>query len=363
MSQSPRVLIVDDVPVNRDLLGTLLRRQGLDVAEAENGQQALARLPQENWGLVILDIMMPVMDGYEALRRIREQYSLAELPVIMATSLDAREDIVRAFELGANDYITKPLDIPVVVARVRTQLKLKALTETKDDFLRIVSHDLKKPLSLIVDVAQVLEEEVRQTKNAPADWVESLQLISSSGRYMDELIRDLLDMSALQDGGLVVNLEAIDLNAIAREVFNTSTQQATAKGIGLSAELDSALPIVLGDQRRLTQVLMNLVSNATKFCTHGQSVVIRTRADNGQAVVEVVDSGPGLSESDMPKLFTKYAHLGNKPTAGEHSSGLGLAICRQLVDLHQGQIGAYNNPECGATFWFSLAAAVAGDQR
>jgi signal transduction histidine kinase len=359
MSQPPRVLIVDDVSVNRDLIGTLLRRQGLEFGEAEDGSQALARISDQDWDLVILDIMMPVMDGYETLRRIREQHSMVQLPVIVATSLDAREDIVRAFELGANDYITKPLDIPVVVARVQTQLKLKALSETKDEFLRIVSHDLKKPVALIVDVAQVLEDEFRQLDDGPGDWVESLQLISDSGRYMNDLIHDLLDMSALEDGALNVNLEAVDLNEVVKQVFTSTQPNAQAKGIDLSVELDGALPMVFCDWGRLTQVLMNLVSNATKFCSRGDSVRILTRVADGRVVVEVADTGPGLAESDLPKLFTKYARLGNKPTAGEHSSGLGLAICKQLIELQQGTIGARNNADGGATFWISVRPAAA----
>ena len=358
MSQPPRVLVVDDVAVNRDLLGTLLRRQGIEFGEAEDGSQALARLSNRDWDLVILDIMMPVMDGYEALRRIRDQYSMAQLPVIVATSLDAREDILRAFELGANDYITKPLDIPVVLARVQTQLKLKALSETKDEFLRIVSHDLKKPVALIVDVARVLEDELRQADDAPAEWIESLQLVSGSGRYMNELIRDLLDMSALEDGALNIHLEAVDINEVVKQVIDTTQPQAQAKGIDLSVDLDAALPAALCDWGRLTQVLMNLVSNAVKFCSRGDSVRVCSRALDGRVVVEVADTGPGLAESDLSKLFTKYARLGNKPTGGEHSSGLGLAICKQLIELQQGEIGARNNDEGGASFWFSLQSAA-----
>jgi signal transduction histidine kinase len=183
-----------------------------------------------------------------------------------------------------------------------------------------------------------------------------LTFIVKRGEDMNRIITDFLDFQAMEDGKLKLDLAAISLNDIARGAVGSNTDYARSKEIDLRLELDGNLPIVNGDEARLNQVTQNLVGNAIKFCSKGAQIVVHTSVNGGDPVLGVTDSGPGLTEEDLAMTFTKYARLSNKPTGDEKSSGLGLAICKEMIELHGGQIGVYNNPERGATFWFSLPA-------
>ncbi|MCC7451319.1 MAG: HAMP domain-containing histidine kinase [Anaerolineae bacterium] len=348
------LLVVDDNEFNRDMLSRRLRREGYTVDVAENGYQALEMLRDRRYDLVLLDIMMPGISGLEILTTIRETRSIAELPVILATAKDQSEDIVEGLKLGANDYITKPIDFPVLLARLRLHLQLRNLSQLKDEFLRIASHDLKNPLSTILMSAYIAIDRIPPGEVMTAQVHNMLTFIVRRGEEMQRIIKDFLDFQAMEDGNFTLERYAINLNTIATNVIESNASYASGKSITLHADLDPELPYVSADEARLMQVAQNLVGNAIKFCPAEARVVVTTRLDNGCVMLEVCDSGPGLMPEDMDKLFVKYARLANKPTGGENSSGLGLAICKRMIELHGGKIGARNNPDRGATFWFSL---------
>lgn len=349
-----QLLVVDDNEMNRDMLSRRLKREGYTVQVAEDGYQALDMIRSQRFDLVLLDIMMPGMSGFEMLPMIRETYSLVDLPIIMATAKDESEDIVEGLRLGANDYVTKPIDFPVLLARVQIHLKLKELAQLKDEFIRIASHDLKNPLSTVLMSAHIVRDKVPPGTVMPEQIHNMLGFIIRRGDEMQRIIRDFLDFQAMQDGSLSLELSPINLNDIAKQIIESNADYATSKEINLMSELDSALPEIRADSARLSQVAQNLVGNAIKFSPKGTVAVVRTRKSDNTVVLEICDSGPGLTEEDLSKAFTKYAKLSNKPTGGETSSGLGLAICKQMIDLHRGKIGVFNNPERGATFWFSI---------
>ena len=350
------ILVVDDNEDNRDMLSRRLKRQGYRVAVAENGYQALEMVGAEKFDLVVLDIMMPGISGLEVLKTLRQTYSVADLPVIMATAKDQSEDVVTALGMGANDYVTKPLDFPVCLARIQSQLSLKRLSGLKDEFLRIASHDLKNPLTVVLGTVKMVQRHVPPGSVMTPDSHDLLSKITKRALEIQRIIEDFLDFQALQDGHLNLVKAPTDLNEIARDACESNQEYAAGKGVTLMLELAADLPLIEADAARLTQVVRNLSSNAVKFGTKGSGAIIRTRKDDGFVRLEVSDSGPGLTEEDLKKAFRKYARLSNKPTGGEKSSGLGLAICKQMVDLHGGEIGVYNNPDKGATFWFRLPA-------
>jgi two-component system sensor histidine kinase/response regulator len=311
-------------------------------------------LQAERFDLVLLDVMMPGLNGFEVLQIIRQKQSIAELPIIMATARDENEDIIAGFKLGANDYVTKPINFPVLLARVQTQLQLKKLTEFKDQFLQIASHDLKNPLGNILMSAYVVQQVVTPGEVMTDDIYTTLELIVKQGKTMQRIITDFLDFQALQDGRLQLDLKLTDLNQIARRVIEENTEYAHSKNIEVQLVLEERLPEVIADEIRLAQIVQNLVGNAIKFCPIDAIAIIRTFTQNNSVVLEVCDSGPGLSDADLAKVFTKYARLSNKPTGGEKSSGLGLSICKHMIELQGGTIGVHNNPAHGATFWFNL---------
>lgn len=352
------LLIVDDNEMNRDLLSRRLERKGYGVVTAEDGYQALALIEQQRFDLVILDIMMPGLNGLDVLSTVRQKYSLAELPIIMATAKDQSTDVVEAFKIGANDYVTKPLDFPVVFARIQLHLRLKRLSELKDEFLRIASHDLKNPLTVVRGSSSTLAMIMQPGTSMSHDGYDLLIRIKQNAISMQRIIEDFLDFQAMADGQLTLVLAPTDLNELAREMVENNVDYATGKGIALSVELDRELGLINADSSRLSQVIQNFLGNAIKFGFVGSQVVVRTIVDEQGVQLEVCDSGPGLTEGDLEKLFVKYARLSNKPTGGEKSSGLGLAIAKQMIDLHGGQIGARNNPDQGATFWFRLPSST-----
>ncbi len=352
--QLGHLLVVDDNEMNREMLSRRLSKRGHTVAVAEDGQRALEMIKGEEFDLVLLDVMMPRISGLEVLKRLRQAYSVLELPIIMVTAKGQSEDVVEAFELGANDYVTKPLDFSIVQARVQTQLALRHLAQFKDEFLRIASHDLKNTLTAIIGGIQVVQEMMPPGATVTERIHELLSKLYDSAENMYKIIIDFLDFQATEDGHLKLEKSPKDLNAIARQAVHGNSDYAVSKETSLVLEPEAGLVHVNADGERLEQVIQNLVNNAIKFCPRGSQVTVRTRSEDGWVRLEVCDNGPGLTDDDLQRAFTKYCRLSNLPTGGERSFGLGLAICRQIVELHCGRIGVHNNPTRGATFWFRL---------
>jgi len=348
------ILVVDDVEMNRDILTRRLNHCGHIVDQAAGGLQAMQLIEEKKYDLVLLDVMMPEISGLEVLRTAREKFSLVDLPIIMVTAKDQPEDIVEALKLGANDYVTKPINWPVVNARTQTQLQLRRLAQLKDEFLRIASHDLKNPLTCIQGFASLLEEDAKPGTTMTGELFDCLAKISKHSRVMARIIRDFLDFQALEAGKMKLSVEPVDLNLVARLAIERNETYAKQKDITLALEPEVNLPTVHADDARIGQVVDNLLGNAIKFTPKGGSATVNTRLKEDSIVLEVSDTGPGLTADDLTKLFVKYARLSNKPTGGEKSSGLGLSICKDLIEAHGGQIGARNNPEQGATFWFQI---------
>jgi signal transduction histidine kinase len=350
------LLVVDDVEMNRDLMSAQLTRRGYQVTTADGGPQALASIEKQRFDLVLLDIRMPGMDGLEVLRRIRQDHSALSLPVIMVTAEDLEDVIIEALQLGANDYLVKPLNLPVAVARIEAQLALSRMAAIKDEVVRFASHDLKKPLLVMQDIAETLQREMAENGALPADTPELLDLIVRTGNNMQRVIGGFLNQEDLQQDPAAAVRSALDLNDVARRSVNANQDYAARKGVNLSHRL-TALPKVAANDFRLLQVLDNLVGNALKFCPAGAAAVVRTGEEGDEVFVEVTDTGPGLAAADFANLFVKHAQLSNRPTGNESSTGLGLAMCKQLVELDSGRIGARNNPGGGATFWIRLPRA------
>lgn len=350
------ILVVDDNEMNRDMLTRRLSRRGFDVTPSDSGMDALEKIRGHRYHLVLLDIMMPEVDGIEVLEQVRESRTETELPVIMVTAKDQSEDVVKALDKGANDYVTKPIDFPVLLARVRTHLIVKHLSDQKDEFLRIASHDLKNPLMSIYGSARIVETQLAPGDELTEQMHQMVQRVSKNAKLMQRIIEDFLDFQAMEGGGLSLEKAACDLNHVAREAVESNSDYADQKKMKVELELAESLPELEADPIRLEQVAQNFLSNAIKFSPPESDIVVRTLAENGEVKLEVRDFGPGLTDEDLEKAFTKYARLSNKPTGGEKSSGLGLAISKQMIDLHDGEIGVYNNEDKGATFWFSLPA-------
>ncbi len=353
-----RLLIVDDDPLNRALLEEELGDSGYRTFLAEDGDTALQILEEKNIDLVLLDIMMPRMSGLDVLAKIRESHSVADLPVIMVTAKHDSEDIVQSLNQGANDYIVKPIDFGVLQARIRTHLTMKSLSQEKDHFISIASHDLKNSLTTIIGAARVIGAMLPSNDTSLETVRGMVANIHEAAHDMHDLIVDFLDFHAVEDGRLVISQQRSLLNDIAERSFRGNIQYARDKQIELILDTRDQAIEVYADSARIKQVIDNFVTNAIKFCPTGSRVVIRTRQTDSVGCLEVSDNGPGLTQEDMSRIFVKYATLSNVPTGGEKSFGIGLSLCKQIIDLHDGEVGARNNPMRGATFWFRIPRYV-----
>ncbi|MET0272297.1 MAG: response regulator [Phenylobacterium sp.] len=400
----PRLLIVDDLEDNRIIMTRRLARRGFEVMEAEGGRQALAILDRESFDLVLLDIIMPDMNGFETLTRIRERHSPAVLPVIMVTVKDASVDVVRALKLGANDYITKPVDFDIAQARVEAHVARKqaeerngrsqpdleklvvelrrgvqqaeAATRAKSDFLANMSHEIRTPLNGILGVASVLAEGVADDSQRGM-----VRTIVDAAMALERLLSDALDLSRVEAGKLEIRKERFDLPTVVERVAALFRPQAEEKGLAFTLAIDhAARGAVSGDPLRLQQILTNLISNAVKFTATGSVSVRVSLTEDGQAFrFDVRDTGIGFDPARTAELFGRFEQADGAITQRFGGSGLGLAISRQLAELMEGGLTASGTPGQGAIFSLTLplgapsmidralaapgAHAIAGDGR
>ena len=374
-----RILVVDDISKNLQVLGTMLRNEGYHVMPATSGAQALERTRAQTPDLVLLDLMMPEMDGLEVCRRLKADPLTQPIPVIFLTASNEMEHLVKGFEVGAVDYVTKPFNPPELLARVRTHLELKhardtivrygqelsRLNEEKNEFMGIAAHDLRNPLSAIKGYAEmVVEDGQALVQGAVSDIAASGQELQTNGRRigdtagrMAEMVQNLLDANRIERGEMQLNLAPTDLGPALHQVVETQRPHATVKQQAIHLESDPTPIVVLADRGITLQVLENLVSNAIKYSPPGKEIFVRLKQHTQGARVEVQDQGPGLSAEDQKKLFGKFARLSAKPTGGEHSTGLGLSIVKKMVEAMNGKVWCESEPGHGATFIVELPAA------
>ena len=359
----PLVLAVDDEPSNLFLLERILKKNHR-VVSVNSGQEALDMMAKTPFDLVLLDIMMPRMTGLQALEHIRNNPQTASIPVILISALSDGEDISRGLEMGANDYIAKPIDIDVTMARVKTQIalrqhqnerehliaELQAAQELKDRFLQIASHDLKGPLMNLRMVMSLIKP---SAKDIP-DGEMILAMANGSLDLMHSLIKDFLDTAAMQNGALDLKMDRVPLESFIANVVAEYQQNAQNKNIGL--EVRDIAGAVHADVKRFHQIIGNLVSNAIKYSPSNTTVRVWTECNDKTVSIYVADQGPGIPAAEQGKLFTQFGKLSPRPTGNESSTGLGLWIVKQLVNAQGGEVGLISPSEGGSTFWVRMPA-------
>src|SRR5690242_9868892 len=356
------LLVVDDQESNIQIVGAALGKLGFEILPATGGLQVFQRLAVRRPDLILLDLLMPEMDGFEVCRRIRENSDWAEIPIVFLSSADDKELIVRALESGGVDYITKPFNHAELVTRVRTHLalkkardELKQLAEDRDELLGILAHDLKNHLGGMDMSAHLL----RDRTEAMADPKLRLMAenISHSSSQMLAFVKEFL-ANASADHGLNLKTESISLKDAASRVVQQHREAAQRKQLVFQTVLEGDGALVLADPAALNQVLDNLVSNAVKFSPPGKQIRL-TLCPPGVRYVEcqVQDEGPGFSEHDKTRMFRRYGRLSARPTGGEPSTGLGLSIVKKLVLAMHGELACESTLGNGAIFAFRLPRA------
>ncbi|MEX2401644.1 MAG: hybrid sensor histidine kinase/response regulator [Rhodothermales bacterium] len=366
------VLVVDD---NATVIRFVERALGdaFTVISARNGREALEVAAGAIPDLIISDIMMPVMDGHELCRTVKDDPVLRHIPVVLLTALVSQNDLIEGLELGSDDYIFKPFNARELKARVRNLIaareeqrrlaienrELVSVSERKSDLINIAAHDLKNPLTAIRELADILKEEVGEHSEAfePAD------LIHHSSDQMLALIASLLESEAIEDGRIPLHPQSMDLTEAAADVVRRNDFLAGRKGQTIELTLPSGDAgerlHVYADPHLLVEAMDNLINNAVKYSPPGATVRVRVRSDKDDVLFSVEDEGPGIPSDEQHLLFQKFQPLSTQPTAGETSTGLGLSIVKQIVDLHEGTIEVRSAPGAGSTFSIRLPAELA----
>lgn len=374
MSLQGHILVVDDLETNRDALARMLVREGLSVDTACDGLEALERLRAGSFDAVLLDVMMPRLDGIQTLTVMKREDGLRDLPVIMLSALNEARAIRECIELGADDYLPKPIDRALLRARLSSCLRRKALLDREKDylarlegtneelrrlsqlkgrFLATAAHDLKSPLTTVLILVDQISEQAGQEDAAGLQRKHAARIRESVNRMLG-IIQALLDSAAHEAGGLELNRRPTDLVALAHAVVEENQAYAQSKSIELRFE--PGVPRVMAevDAGRMHDVLDNLVNNAIKFSPSRTVVRVCATQEGRFTRLTVSDQGPGLTEEDKASLFGAYQRLSARPTGNEISTGLGLSIVKQMVDLHHGSIQVQSAPGAGATFIVDL---------
>ena len=378
----PRLLVVDDLEDNRIIFGRRLARRGFEVTEAAGGAEALELIARRVFDLVLLDIIMPDLDGFEVLARIRAAHDPVALPVIMVTIKDETADVVRALKLGANDYVSKPIAFDIAAARITAQIERKqaierarqaqpelealvtdlrkalaaaeAATQAKSDFLANMSHEIRTPLNGILGLATAIAE------GAAGDPRRSAGLIAESALGLERLLSEALDLSKVEAGKLEIRPEPVDLEPFLARVAGLFAPGARAKGLTFELDVDPATRgWVMADPLRLQQILGNLISNAVKFTAEGVVRCSLRRVGGERFGIEVRDSGIGFDPDQAEALFGRFAQADGSIAPRFGGTGLGLAISRRLAELMGGTLTAAAEPGRGASFRLELPLPAA----
>lgn len=356
----PTILVVDDQEPNVQLVCGFLLDEGYEVVPASSGPQALERLASQLPDLILMDVLMPGMDGFALCERVRLIPECAAIPVIFLSAADESEFIVRALESGGVDYITKPFRKAELIARVRTHLALKTsrdklaqLLSEKDELMAVLAHDLKNPLTAISLGVQTLQSKT----NPDAAFLQKVTThIDTTVNNMRDSIETLLSEKASERAEFPLTYQPINLQAALKDAISALRPAAGAKQTKIELEVPASSIIVLADAHALRHILDNLISNAIKFSPPGSTILVKAIEEpNEMPACLVMDEGPGLTVEDHSGLFQKYSRLSARPTAGESSTGLGLAIVKMLTDRMSGTIKAENRKDGpGAVFTLCL---------
>jgi two-component system sensor histidine kinase/response regulator len=353
-----RILVVDDQPTNVQIVGTVLGKLGHEIIPATDGATALKRLSVSQPDLVLLDVLMPDMDGCELCISMKQNVEWKDIPVIFLSAADDKDLIVRALDSGGVDYITKPFNHAELISRVRTQLtlkftrdRLKQLAEDKDELTGILTHDLKNYLGGINMSAELLHSYVEKFNDERLRVL--AENISRSSSLCLAFLKEFLANSAA-DHGLPLKPTRLNFADVVGHVVNQYQESAHRKHLTLQTDFAKEPASVFADPLALNQILDNLISNAIKFSPQGKNIFISVRPTTRGSECIVRDEGPGFTQEDRERMFRRYGRLSARPTGGETSTGLGLSIVRKLVQSMHGELTCQSTTNQGATFVVSL---------
>jgi signal transduction histidine kinase len=363
---NPTILVVDDTEDNLDLLEFALKRKPVHMIRANSGKECLQLAAQHHPDVILLDIQMPDMDGFETLKNLRASKKTAGIPVIFLSA--QRKDassIEQGLAMGADEYLTKPIEIDELLVRTRSLVRLNKLEaeleRTKADFMAMLIHDMRSPIGGISSILELLEEPL--LKGNPILDVHKELLVSAEDatkRILD-LINDMLDLSKFEAGKMNLIRQQIKIDDVVDNIVMQMHPQFKQKGIQVKLSIEENLPLISADENKIAQVYTNILSNALKFTPADGTIHISvSRPMNDTEVTgetlhtSISNNGPGILPEEMSTIFERYKQGLASEIVKAKGTGLGLAICKLIVEAHGGVISAESEPGIITTFRFSL---------
>ncbi|MEO2048628.1 MAG: response regulator, partial [Pirellulales bacterium] len=364
-----KLLVVDDRPENLYAMENILSKLDAELIMAGSGNEALTLTLRHKFALILLDVQMPEMNGYEVATLLRERDVTANIPIIFVTAINNdKTHIFKGYEAGAVDYLSKPIDSVILQAKVKIflqlhqqnyelaqkNIELAELYQTAYQFVDQVSHEFRTPLTVIREYATIIRDGL--TGPVTDQQKEFLDIVSDRTDDLANMVDDMLDVSKLEAGLLSVWRQEIELHDVLCHVRPALEQKASIKKVKLEFTLDEDLPAVYCDAEKIGRVIINLAINAIKFCGEGGCVKIwaRHHPANSEILVGVTDNGPGISQENLQIIFERFQQLDGEVKSSSKGFGLGLNIAKELVGLNFGQMNVESEPGNGSTFTFTI---------
>lgn len=364
-SSPPDILIVDDSPSTLQLLSEVFKKEGYSTRAALSGRLALQSLRTTIPDLVLLDITMPDISGYDICKAMKADEILKDVPVIFISGHSRNTDVVRGFSVGGVDFVVKPFEITEVVARVKTHLELRrqqralqksyaelrSLEEMRDNLVHMIVHDLRNPLwSANIHLEQI--QGLADTTLHPRIREHVHEALTATHTLM-EMINSILDVNRMEAGLIPLKPEPCDLVLLIQDTLQAAFPLIKSRRLTIESEAESV--VVNADIILIRRVIHNLLSNAISFTSEtGGEIHFGISRNAGFVRVTIRDNGQGIPAEYHQKIFEKFYQMHSAQSGGRHSTGLGLTFCKLAAEAHGGKIGVQSEETKGSLFWFDL---------
>ena len=380
LENKSKILLVDDNEMNLAILEKILKNK-FHTERATSGKEALELAPLMKPDIILLDIMMPGINGYDVCTQIKSNPELKKIKVIMVSAKAMISERLKGYEVGADDYIVKPFEEEELLAKVRVYVRLKSTEEfnsqlqkevreqtkeireakeaaetanqAKSEFVSTMTHELRNPLTSIIGFADILSFKCDGELNEKQ--LNSVKVIRESADHLSKLVSDVFDVVKVDRNAVELSLVSFPADDFIHSTADMMTTQFKAKNLNVSINSDSQLTKITGDHRRCKQILLNLLSNSIKYTENGGNIEIRAEKNSDSIVkISVIDDGVGIEPGNQEKLFTEFYQVNRARDQKLGGTGIGLALTHRLVELHRGEIGVESELGKGSTFWFTL---------